>query len=152
MPRYKNVPSIYYTVINLLAENPKCRDNDQYLVCKVWLRNHPKHFTYKTGEDGIPDMREPIVELRRIVDFFESTETITRARREIQNTLGLYPPTSLAVAKARRIKYETWRENLSNNFTKEQAKAIMEIYIRAKDATKKNLVEIKRQIIEKYKI
>jgi len=143
----KNIPSIYYTVLNLLAENERCRNEDQYLVCKVWLQLHPSRFQTMdmNGRTGTV-----VVDLHSIANDFESFESIRRTRQKLQNDLGLYPPTSWNVARGRRIKEEVWRENCRNNFTKDQSKAIMEIYLRAKGATKKNLVEIKKQVIEKY--
>ncbi len=149
----KQVPSIYYTVLRLLESNERCRNDDQYLVCKVWMVNHPQKFHFlHMLPDGKFDESRPSVELKYIVDIFENMETISRVRRDIQNTLGLFPPTSWHVAKGRRIKEDIWRENMTNNFTKAQATAIMEIYIRAKQATKKNLVEIKKRIIEEHGI
>lgn len=144
----KNIPRTYYTVLNQLAENERCRNDDRYLVCKVWLTLYPTRFGKATinGEDLLA------VHLKNISEVFEASDTITRIRRKIQNDLGLFPPTSLKVAKSRRIKEEEWRENMTNNFSKEQAKAIMEIYLRAKGASKKNLKDIKNQVTNKYNI
>ncbi len=146
MKKEKQVPSLYYTVINLLADNERCRNDDQYLICKVWLALYPQRFIHTEvgGEKLIT------VALQHIANDFTSFESIRRTRQKIQNDLGLYPPTKASVAKGRRIKEEVWRENCSNNFTKEQSKAIMEIYLKAKNESGRNLEEIKKRVIAKY--
>lgn len=148
MKKEKKVPSIYYTVINLLDANERCRNDDQYLICKVWLALYPTRFIH-TEIGGEKLITVPLI---HIANDFTSFESIRRTRQKIQNDLGLYPPTKMSVAKARRIKEEVWRENCSNNFTKEQNMAIMEIYMRAKNATGRNLAEIKQRVIAKYGI
>jgi hypothetical protein len=139
----KSIPSIYYTVIDQLEQNERCRNDDQYLICKVWLTRHNHKF--EINKNSIPT-----IDLKSIVDDFESFESIRRTRQKIQNDMGLYMPTTLIVARARRINQEVWRQNMSHSFTKNQAKAIMEIFLRAKGENKKSLQEIKRDVVGKY--
>lgn len=141
----RNLKTIYYTVFEALANDPKSRDSDQLLLCRVWIALHPN----SVFEVDIQGKKVRATTFRSIADIFESSETITRIRRKIQNDLGLYPPTTAAVAKARHIKEEDWRENMSNNFNKEQSKAILDIFLQAKGATKFNLRSVKQNIIKK---
>lgn len=57
-------------------------------------------------------------------------DTIGRARRIIQNTLKLYPPTTLAVAKARKMKEEEWREALAYKVAPGEAKKMLDILLK----------------------
>lgn len=144
----KKIPSTYYTVLDLLAEDERCRNDDRYLICRVWLTLYPTRF----GKATINGEERLAVHLKNISEVFEAGDTITRIRRRLQNDLGLFPPTSWNIARSRRIKEEEWRENMRNNFNKEQSKAIMEIYLRVKGASKKNLKDIKNQVINIYNI
>lgn len=107
-------------VTEVLADNPKARDNDQYMICKVWHAMHREKFF------GIN--KKTAVFVSSIVDVFEKSESITRARRTVQNTLGLFPPTKLSIALHRRIAEEKWREMCKHNFSKTHALKIAKTY------------------------
>jgi hypothetical protein len=129
----------------MLAESPEARNDDMYLIIKCWLHLHPERFFEVGGEK---DRRKAVV-LRNLLEF-ESTETIRRSRQIIQNDLGLYPPTNLKVAKARRMKEEDWREYLSKDFSYEQSRAILRIYTEVKQKSKKSVEQIRKEVMDEY--
>jgi len=49
-----------------------------------------------------------------------------------QNTLKLYPPTTLAVAKARKMKEEDWREAMTIDVTPSEARKMLDILLKNK--------------------
>jgi hypothetical protein len=130
------------TILGIMSQYPKARDDDMYLILHVWMALHPsKIFQYEERQ---------CVKLKDIHELFESPESIRRTRQKIQNDLGLFPPTSYQVMKARRMKEENWREAMRNNFNLEQSTAILEIYTRVKGKNKKSIKQIKQEILEKY--
>ena len=130
-------------ILEIMSAAPKARDDDMYLILQVWIALHPgKIFKHEERQ---------CVKLKDIHESFESPESIRRTRQKIQNDLGLFPPTSYQVMKARRMKEENWREAMTNNFNLEQSKAILEIYTRVKGKNKKSITQIKKEILEKYK-
>ena len=135
---------MYNVVLNLLCEYEKCRNSDQYLIAKVWQYFHQDKFMCIEL-----DYKSPYVSIHDIISTFESPETITRVRRDIQNNLGLFQPTLLEVVKQRKIKEEQWRENMSYQFTKEQANAILEIYLLAREKSSVDIKKIKEDILSK---
>lgn len=82
----------------------------------------------KTVETKVENM----VSLKDIINVLPKMDTISRARRIIQNTLGLYPPTSLAVAKGRKMKEEDWREAMRIEVTPAEAKKMLDILLKNK--------------------
>jgi len=45
--------------------------------------------------------------------FFPTFESVTRARRELQNTIGKYPPTDEDVCKRRGIEFQEYHDYYS---------------------------------------
>jgi hypothetical protein len=81
--------SIYGQVELVLSKNRLARNNDSFLIDKV-------------------------LELRG-VDFPCSHESITRARRDVQNRDGLWLPTDPMVIIQRRIAEDNYRRYYSND-------------------------------------
>jgi hypothetical protein len=81
-------------VIRILADDPKARNNDTWLITQVWQKmQHIKCFIpYEEIDNMIPP------------------ETITRVRRKIQNEMGLYLPTNPDVLDAREQKEKDIKE------------------------------------------
>lgn len=137
-----------YVVHEILSTDEQSRNSDPRLICLYWMWQFPEKI-YNVEVKGETRPKQGVI-LKDIVECFETSETITRIRRKIQNDLGLYQPTLGTVAKARRIKEEEWRENMRNNFTKEQTKAIVEIYLLAKNKKKVDVLKIKNEIKLKH--
>jgi len=137
-----------YVVHEILSTDEQSRNSDPRLICLYWMWQFPSKI-YNVEVKGETRPKQGVI-MKDIVECFETSETITRIRRKIQNDLGLYQPTVPAVAKARRIKEEEWRENMRNNFTKEQTKAIVEIYLLAKNKSKVDVRKIKNEIKLKH--
>jgi hypothetical protein len=84
-------------VERFLAEYPKCRNSDKELVYRVWSEGQ-----------GVR-LYIPFAEFERLIPI----ESITRARRIVQNKERKYLPTDSDVIRRRRIKEEALREILS---------------------------------------
>lgn len=79
-----------------LQKFPQTRNSDALLMLKLY------HHFYKVSED------DPISKLLEV----PAPESVSRARRFIQNTERKYPPTSLDVARQRQWKEEEWIETI----------------------------------------
>ena len=86
-------------VMYLLAKYPATRDNDFYLVL-MWLK------LFGGLKEKLPYLEWP--EIERIGGTVES---VTRARRKIQNEMGLYQPT-IPTKKGRKEKEEIIRGHI----------------------------------------
>ena len=81
-------------VEKILELSPDCRDDDMLLLVEVWK------------SQGV------LIDLDRVeLDVMFSAESITRARRKLQNDEGKFPPTVYAVAKRRGLNEELLREH-----------------------------------------
>lgn len=81
-------------VEDILERSPDCRDDDMLLLLEVWKAQ------------GV------LIDLDRVeLDVMFSAESITRARRRVQNFDGKFPPTTYAVAKRRGLNEELLREH-----------------------------------------
>lgn len=107
-----------HQALHILAEDPLSRDDDSRLSCVLWKTFYP---TLCENDK---------VSFQAIVNELPKIETIGRARRIIQNTLGLYPPTVLSVAKARKMKEEDWRQAMTIKVTPNEAKKMLEILLK----------------------
>jgi hypothetical protein len=125
------------TVHDLLATYPELRNDDKKLIVSVWSVLHANKVVIV---DGVQ-----MFTVSDIVKVFESPETIARTRRVLQNTLGLFPPTSESVIRQRRIHEDTVRNWASNKFTPTQTKLILTAYM---ECRKKSAFELK-EIIKK---
>ena len=137
-----------YVVNEILSTDEQSRNSDPRLICLYWMWQFPSKI-YNVEVKGEQRPKQGVI-LKDIVECFETSESITRIRRKIQNDLGLYQPTISKVANARKIKEEEWRDNMRNNFTKEQTKAIVEIYMLAKNKKKVDVLKIKNDIKLKH--
>ena len=81
-------------VESVLSRDESCRDDDKLLLFEVWKAQ---------GVDVDLDNVE--------IETMFNAESITRARRKIQNNEGKFPPTSYAVAKRRGINEDLLREH-----------------------------------------
>lgn len=91
-------------VLKILERVPQTRDDDMLLLLEVW------------NAQGV------LIELNDVeLSTMFSAESITRARRRVQNDEGLFLPSSAAVAKRRRINEELLREHYGKvmNYEKE---------------------------------
>jgi hypothetical protein len=78
----------------ILERDESCRDDDMLLLLAVWRAQ------------GV------VIDLNQVeLDVMFSAESITRARRRLQNSEGKFLPTSLAVASRRRINAELLQEH-----------------------------------------
>ena len=97
----KRLRDIKDKVYKILEQHPKARDNDGTLIAH-FLFEHSNQFV-REDMDG-----ELVI---RMKDFqnLPPFNSVSRARRIIQNDDGLFLPTSAAVRKARRIKEDSYR-------------------------------------------
>lgn len=94
-------------VLAVLEEYPQTRDSDQYLTLIIWKKYYPSRiFKVSNGSSAI--LLKDIMEMPR-------EDNIKRVRAIIQNVENKFLPTSLEVAKQRKINEETWREYVRFN-------------------------------------
>lgn len=106
---YMRLKDVKVKVRSILKEQEEARNNDGHLVA---------HFVAKYCSQLISVVADPkevgqTVKMVQLSNFrkFPPIETITRARRIIQNKDKEFPPTLESVRKARRIKeldYRNW--------------------------------------------
>lgn len=77
-------------VYDLLQDDERCRNSDLWLILQIWMQK--QHI----------DLKIPYSELSRMV----TPESITRARREIQNSQCKFLPTDPSVLVHRQFKRE----------------------------------------------
>lgn len=88
-------------VFEVLRDYPKARNDDCYMMYKVYQKM-----------DRVAMNQLPYGLWQRIYAL-SATESITRARRRIQNTYGFYPPTDPDVQLSRKIAqmaYHHWSQ------------------------------------------
>ncbi len=91
-------------VLKIMKEYPKARDSDQWLTLKIWCMYYPSRIHYI---DGITE--SPYAFLRDIMDL-PREDNVKRVRAIIQNVDKMFLPTSLEVAKQRKINEQEWRD------------------------------------------
>ena len=80
-------------VLKVLADDADSRDDDMRLLFNVWKAQ---------GVNIELDVES--------LDMLFSSESIRRSRQKVQNTEGLFPPTSFSVAKRRGLSEEKLRD------------------------------------------
>ena len=95
----ENQNQVKEKVLHWLEKDEETRNSDNLLILTIWVSN-PYYADYTLEELATPTLSS----------LLDDAESITRARRHIQNTLGLFPPTRPSVAVRRRIKQETMRQ------------------------------------------
>lgn len=101
---YYTQPGLYQRTIDQLENTEEkviwilnyfegCRDSDTALLYVYWLEVDKAHGKMKQNLKNLTP-----------------AETITRCRRKIQNTLGLYLPVDPQVRIARKIKEDAFRD------------------------------------------
>lgn len=86
-------------VRELLEEDTRCRNDDLWLILRIWQK---KQFI---------KLFVPFEELRRMI----VPETITRVRRQIQNTYGQLLPTDPQILVKRKVKEDILRSYYRDN-------------------------------------
>lgn len=133
-------------VADIMSNYSDARDSDSVLIALYWSIYDTKQIVAADSKDGERRMKAITLESFS-KGLITDPQTIGRARRRIQGTLGLLPPTSEKVAKQRRINAEQWREAMRNNFNKKQVQAIIEIVSRVKNANARQIKDIKNKIL-----
>ena len=107
---------------DILDQHPEARNSDRKLQALLWYKYYPhllvKQHTSVDLFNGTTQYLAPVLVTEingtPVVsdEFMELPlgETVKRHRAHIQNTLKMYLPTSLEVAKTRRIKEADVRE------------------------------------------
>lgn len=102
-------------ILTILSSTPKARDSDQYLTLCIWNRFYPTRIfnVEKTTPEG-KIIKEKAI---RLIDIMEMPreDNIKRIRAIIQNEEKLFLPTSLEVAKQRKIEENDWRAYIKQN-------------------------------------
>jgi len=89
-------------ILAILKQYPQARDSDQWLTLQIWCTYYPSRI--KADEN-----KKRYVYLRDVLDL-PREDHIKRIRAIIQNEEGKYLPTTLEVARKRKISEEDWRE------------------------------------------
>lgn len=87
----KELDLLYNIVNEELRQDERCRNDDLYLLWKVWRKFSPVYIPFDDFSKIPP------------------AESITRVRRKIQNTERRYPPTNNEIAMKRGIRQEEFR-------------------------------------------
>lgn len=116
------IKTYYDEVLTILANIPQARDDDRYLTVCLWKQFTPHHVSNFDNRD--------YVSMKAIVENLPHSDSIERARRVIQNDLGIYPPTTLRIAKKRRMREEDWREERRHKITHQEAQEMLNIYLK----------------------
>lgn len=95
-------------VLKVLEQFPKTRDSDVVLMLTLWMKYYPSRV--HRFDENTPKY----VYLRDIIDL-PREDNIKRVRAIIQNVENKFLPTSINVAKQRKINEETWRKYILEN-------------------------------------
>lgn len=95
-------------VLRVLEKYPKTRDSDVRLMLILWQMFYPSRI-HKTEP-----VNRTYIFLQDIMDM-PREDNIKRVRAIIQNVEGKFLPTSLEVAKQRKINEEVWKEYILKN-------------------------------------
>ena len=98
--------NLYDQVKDILETIPRTRNSDTSLVANLWAKYH-YDVLIKT-ERGLAI---PLSSLYNVPSY----DTISRARRKIQNDEHLFLPTDEKVAKARQLNMEVWKKAMAGN-------------------------------------
>lgn len=96
-----------------LENFPETRDSDIELTIRIWKEYYPNMINgadYNMQEDHYFVFLKDLFELPR-------EDAVKRYRAHFQNDLNKYLPTSLEVAKQRKINEERWREAMGEATT-----------------------------------
>lgn len=88
-------------IIKILTDFPQSRDSDQYLTIKLWCIFYPSRIIREEG-------KEPTIRLKDVMDM-PREDHVKRIRAIIQNEEHRFLPTSLEVAKQRKINEAEWK-------------------------------------------
>lgn len=88
----KKRDEIKQNILKLLREDERCRNSDKWLI-----------YRYLKDVQGIP-IYMPFQDFERMVSF----ESVTRARRHVQNNDGMFLPSDPEVRRRRDISEESW--------------------------------------------
>jgi hypothetical protein len=99
-------------VLEVLKNTPRSRDSDQYLTLCIWNRYYPQYIhEIVMRQNGGEPKKVKLVSLSDIM-LLPREDNVKRLRATIQNEDHLYLPTTLEVAKKRKIAEEVWRKYL----------------------------------------
>ena len=103
-----NLKTLQGQVEYILATIPETRNSDIALMVALWERFYPLLL--------VPTGKGSMVFLSKLYDL-PREDNIKRVRAKFQNELKQYLPTSLEVAKQRKINEEVWREAMGHSAT-----------------------------------
>jgi len=118
------VKSYYKEVLNTLANIRESRDDDRFLTVCIWKNYNASNVANIDGRD--------YVSLKDIVQTLPHSDSIERARRVIQNDLGLYPPTTWKIASKRRMARDIWEDEHRHSISQADAQKMLDIYLKEK--------------------
>lgn len=102
MSKKGKFPYLVRQILKVLEEVPESRNSDITLTIEIWTRYYSEHLVQgKTGRYAV--ILEELFNIPR-------EDIIKRLRAKIQNDELKFLPTSLAVAKQRKINEEVWRK------------------------------------------
>ena len=112
----KKIKHLRKHVLAVLEAVPKSRDSDQYLTLCIWNRYYPQ-YVREIEVENPHDTNKSKVKMVALVDIMHlpREDNVKRIRAKIQNEEHKFLPTSLEVAKQRKINEEVWRKYTLNN-------------------------------------
>ena len=97
----KNLEKLSKQVEQVLYDEPESRNNDQYLVIRVWQRFYGVKNTLSVDD----------------LYYLPSHAVIVRQRAKLQNNKHMYVPTCKEIAEKRKINMELWEQYLKRQNT-----------------------------------
>lgn len=104
--RKKRISKLKRYILETLRRYPQARNSDVWLTCKIWVDYFPSRIVRDEND------KNPMVRLNDIFDL-PREDHVKRIRAKIQNEEGLYLPTSLEVAKQRKINEQVWHDYMA---------------------------------------
>lgn len=102
------IETLKQQVLKILEQYPKARDSDQWLTIKLWTVYYPSRIHRRD------DLEPAYVYLKDIMDL-PREDNVKRVRAIIQNVENKFLPTTIEVARQRKINEEVWKEYILNN-------------------------------------
>lgn len=112
----KYIKNLKSMVLQVLRDFPMSRDSDAWLTVKLWCVFYPSRIqkTEWTNPENGKTKDRKFIYLDDIIDL-PKEDQVKRVRAIIQNEENKFLPTSLDVAKQRKINEDTWREYITSH-------------------------------------
>ena len=103
MSKRGDFPYLERQILKVLEEVPESRNSDVKLTIEIWMRYYSEHLVKGEKSGRYAVLLEELFHIPR-------EDIIKRLRARIQNDQMKFLPTTLEVAKQRKISEEVWRK------------------------------------------